>query len=62
MQYLLGKQRRQLTDTIPSDNKKAQAATTTTKTKIANYILIKQADRAFGTDYCLRFSFVILLS
>ncbi len=23
---------------------------------------IKQADRAFGTDYCLRFSFVILLS
>jgi hypothetical protein len=23
---------------------------------------LRQADRAFGTDYCLRFLFVILLS
>jgi hypothetical protein len=29
---------------------------------IAAIFSIQQADRAFGTDYCLRFSFVILLS
>ncbi len=28
----------------------------------AFFLKIIQADRAFGTDYCLRFSFVILLS
>ncbi len=27
-----------------------------------NLLLMLQADRAFGTDYCLRFLFVILLS
>jgi hypothetical protein len=33
------------------------------KSYVAHYLnLYAQADRAFGTDYCLRFSFVILLS
>ena len=29
---------------------------------IHNMLFVEQADRAFGTDYCLRFLFVILLS
>ncbi len=41
VQYLLGKQRTQSTDTIPSNNKQEWAAMTTNKTKITIFILIK---------------------